>query len=182
MCNGANLGFRKQVFLEVGGYEGNMDVPSGDDEFLARKVLRKYPSGVKFLNAKDAVVSSSIQTTLSQFFNQRLRWAGKWKYNKSYISKIAAVLIFISQLAFMALIVSMILGWADLRIGGLFVLGKILLESVFLMSVARFMQSRWSWWAFFTLQLIYPFYVMGVGLLAQSGTYVWKGRTLSHKK
>ena len=32
MCNGANLAFRKEVFAEVGGYEGNLSIPSGDDE------------------------------------------------------------------------------------------------------------------------------------------------------
>ena len=29
LCNGANLAFRKSAFLEVGGYEGNMDILRG---------------------------------------------------------------------------------------------------------------------------------------------------------
>ncbi len=37
MCNGANLAFRKDVFNEVSGYKGNIQIASGDDEFLMRK-------------------------------------------------------------------------------------------------------------------------------------------------
>jgi poly-beta-1,6-N-acetyl-D-glucosamine synthase len=48
MCNGANLAYRKHVFEEVKGYEGNVHVPSGDDEFLMRKIHKKFPEGILF--------------------------------------------------------------------------------------------------------------------------------------
>src|SRR5688572_12389412 len=46
MCNGANLAFRKEVFQQVGGYAGNEHIASGDDEFLMRKILQRYPRGI----------------------------------------------------------------------------------------------------------------------------------------
>ncbi|MBC8343602.1 MAG: glycosyltransferase, partial [Bacteroidetes bacterium] len=43
MCNGANMAFRRDVFLEVNGYAGNEHIASGDDEFLMHKMAAKYP-------------------------------------------------------------------------------------------------------------------------------------------
>jgi cellulose synthase/poly-beta-1,6-N-acetylglucosamine synthase-like glycosyltransferase len=38
MCNGASLAFRRKSFEAVNGYEDNLHIPSGDDEFLMRKL------------------------------------------------------------------------------------------------------------------------------------------------
>ncbi len=44
ICNAANLAFRKSVFLEVGGFDDNLHLTSGDDELLMQKIalLKKY--------------------------------------------------------------------------------------------------------------------------------------------
>jgi biofilm PGA synthesis N-glycosyltransferase PgaC len=59
MCNGANLAFRKGVFLEVGGYTNNFHIPSGDDEFLMRKIFKLFPQGILFLSDSNAVVTTA---------------------------------------------------------------------------------------------------------------------------
>ncbi len=182
MCNGANLSFLREIFLHVNGYEGNMDIPSGDDEFLARKILNKYPNGVRFLNSASAVVSSKFQPTWRQFLNQRLRWAGKWKHNKSFTSRVLAVFIWLSHSCYIVLLAGMIAGWFNLWLGMTLIGCKMLLELFFLVRVSNFLDALWSWPAFLLLQFGYPFYVIVVGILAQSGTYEWKGRTLSHKR
>ncbi|MEQ8303624.1 MAG: glycosyltransferase [Cyclobacteriaceae bacterium] len=182
MCNGANLSFHREIFLQVNGYEGNMEIPSGDDEFLARKVLNKYPNGVRFLNSAGAVVSTKFQPTWSQFLNQRLRWAGKWKHNNNFASRGLAVFILLSQCCFVLLLAGMIVGRFNLWFGIALMGCKMLLESFFLLKVSNFLNALWSWPAFLFLQFSYPFYVIVVGILAQSGTYEWKGRTLSHKR
>jgi len=33
MCNGANLGYRRAAFIAGGGYSGNLQFGSGDDQF-----------------------------------------------------------------------------------------------------------------------------------------------------
>src|SRR5688572_1499551 len=59
MCNGANLAFRKDVFFEVGGYANNLHIPSGDDEFLMRKIFQLYPKGIFFLSDSNGVVKTT---------------------------------------------------------------------------------------------------------------------------
>jgi hypothetical protein len=41
MSNGANMAYRRRVFTEVKGYNGNDSIPSGDDEFLLLKVASR---------------------------------------------------------------------------------------------------------------------------------------------
>jgi len=174
MCNGANLAFRKEVFNEVAGYNGNIQIASGDDEFLMRKIVDKYPSGVRFLNFYEGVVSTNAQQTLVDFFNQRLRWAGKWKHNSDWIARLLAVFIFLSQISFVGLI---LLSISDPRIStvGIVVL-KLFLEGIFLFWVARFLERRFDGTAFIALQIFYPFYVVFIGSFSLVSSYRWKSR------
>ena len=179
MGNGANLAFRKFAFQFVNGYEGNLNIPSGDDEFLARKILNAFPGSVCFINAPDSVVTSRSSIKLKDFISQRLRWAGKWKYNSSLSTKMIAFYIMAVQITFIS--VAMTLFFHD-SVFLLVLLGiKVLLECLFLYAVSNFLGSRWNWVAFIVLQFIYPIYVIGIGIVSQLTTYEWKGRSLSHK-
>lgn len=84
LCNGANMGFKKSAFLEIGGYEGNLHIHSGDDVFLLEKMQE---SGKKiFYNTDPAgkVVTEPAQTVAS-FLLQRSRWGGKnFKYRQKW--------------------------------------------------------------------------------------------------
>ena len=41
-CNGANMAYRKDVFLEVNNFESDTSA-SGDDVFLLHSIKAKYP-------------------------------------------------------------------------------------------------------------------------------------------
>jgi glycosyltransferase involved in cell wall biosynthesis len=62
MCSAANLIFEKKVFEEVKGYQDNMHLLSGDDEFLMHKIFKLYPDKVKFLLNYDAMVTTSASS------------------------------------------------------------------------------------------------------------------------
>jgi biofilm PGA synthesis N-glycosyltransferase PgaC len=177
MANGANMAYRKSVFEEVGGYHDNMHIPSGDDEFLLRKIAAVHPQSVWFMNVPDAVVRTKTMSTWSQFFNQRVRWAGKWRYNTSLLTMFVAVYVFLVQLAiaiaFLQLSVS---GWIPILS---LLCVRFVLEAILLYNVSRFSGIRWNWGAFVALQIAYPFYVLMVSIASQFMTYTWKDRRLS---
>lgn len=75
LANGANMAFRRSVFLEVGGYEGDR-YASGDDVFLLRRMVRAGKR-VAALPHPGAVVRTEAERTVRGFLRQRLRWAGK---------------------------------------------------------------------------------------------------------
>ena len=175
MCNGANLAFRKSAFVEVGGYADNMQIASGDDEFLMRKIVRRYPNGIRFLNYYEAIVTSNTQKRMQEFYHQRLRWAGKWRHNTDLVTKLVAVLVFVSHLAFLGLVGINLMGGGG---GGTFGLpiAKLFLEGVFIYWVSRFLHLRFNPIAFLSLQFIYPLYVTVIALFSLFSRYQWRGR------
>jgi biofilm PGA synthesis N-glycosyltransferase PgaC len=178
MCNGANLAFRKRVFLEVGGYDGNYEIASGDDEFLMRKIKARFPEGIMFMSNKQSVVTTKPCATLKSFLHQRIRWAAKWKFNSSVATKLLAVFIFVFQLSYVLLPVAALCHWMLPERAYFLIIIKIVLEFMLLYPVAFFLQIRWRWIPFLILQVLYPFYVIGVALLAQRQAVSWKGRAI----
>jgi poly-beta-1,6-N-acetyl-D-glucosamine synthase len=176
MCNGANLAYRKSAFEQVNGYEGNLTIASGDDEFLMRKIHHRFPGGVCFINSPDAVVETAAQPDLFSFFRQRVRWASKWHYSASVFSVALSVFILLAQISWLCALLILATSFHP----GIFVASivKILAEAVFLFRVCRWLNVKWNWSAFFVLQVSYPFYVIAVGIASNFLPKTWKGRNI----
>jgi cellulose synthase/poly-beta-1,6-N-acetylglucosamine synthase-like glycosyltransferase len=176
MCNGANLAYRKDVFQEVGGYDDNLKVASGDDEFLMRRIFKKYPKGICFNNDQDGIISTQPQQSLSQFIYQRIRWAGKWKSHNDLTSKLLALYVF----AFHTIVLLLPILFITRYISGYeilsFLILKLTAEFIFLYPVTAWLNIRWHWLSFILLQLLYPVYAIGVGLASLFLQPSWKGR------
>jgi poly-beta-1,6-N-acetyl-D-glucosamine synthase len=176
MCNGANLAFRKAIFFEVGGYTNNLHIPSGDDEFLMRKIFEYCPDGIKFISDSKAVVNTSASLGMKEFLHQRVRWAGKWKYNVSSSNAVLAIFIFCFQLSVLLLPIVIAMGWIGVSLGLALFFLKFIAEGFFLKKIARFIKVPWRWPAFIFLQIFYPIYAVWIGLISSFSTFEWKGR------
>jgi poly-beta-1,6-N-acetyl-D-glucosamine synthase len=179
MSNGASMAFRKTSFIAVDGYEGNLHISSGDDEFLMRKLSKKFPGSVKPMNFSLEVVATRAHTSVKAFVNQRLRWAGKWNVNDSMVASGLAFFILMFQLTVITTFGFLIFRKYNLEAGTLLGI-KFLLEGYFLFTVNRNTSQQFSWTAFLILQVIYPFYVLIIGILSQLLDYEWKGRKKSY--
>src|SRR5688500_9835846 len=173
-CNGANLAFRKKAFSDVKGYEGNLFVPSGDDEFLMRKIQTLYPGSIRFLHDERTVVTTQTQPDPDALLNQRVRWASKWRYNSSMFAQALAVAVVLLQIAF-------IINWCFVFSGAILqalflIVVKLILEAAFLLQVCRFLRTRWNWSAFFSLQVLYPLYVVTIAVTSFFVPFQWKNR------
>jgi len=93
MCNGANLAYEKRAFYEVGGFEGIDKIASGDDIMLMNKMNKKFTNEILFLKCTDAVVYTKACDTVSDFFQQRLRWASKAFKVKSLHTLFSAIIV-----------------------------------------------------------------------------------------
>ncbi|MFH1195311.1 MAG: glycosyltransferase [bacterium] len=107
ICSAANLAFRKEAFYLVGGYKDNMNLSSGDDEFLMQKIHRQTDYKIKFSLHPDSIVKTDPNKNISQFFEQRRRWSSKGFFYKSKFLIFTLVLIF---LFYISLPVQLILG------------------------------------------------------------------------
>jgi poly-beta-1,6-N-acetyl-D-glucosamine synthase len=174
MANGANFAFRKATFNQVHGYDGNEHIASGDDEFLLKKIFEAHPDGVVFNNQPDSVVRTLPQLSLKDFFQQRFRWAGKWKHQSNVKVKSVAVLVFLFQL--MSIVAwGMMFGEHAKMVAVLLVI-KALAEGCFLYRVSSFLKSTFSLVAFALLQIIYPLYVVFTGVASIVVRPSWKSR------
>ncbi len=178
MCNGANLAFLKAAFIEVNGYEGNFSISSGDDEFLMRKINAKFPGSISFLNKAESIVTTKAQKSLKAFLYQRLRWAGKWKYNSSVVTKLLALYVFFFQLSFICVVVLTLTHKLDLKTAFFLVGGKIVFEFIFLSKVSSFLRIKGRTFYFLLLQFIYPVYVVSIALASNFISPLWKERKI----
>lgn len=179
MCNGANLAFRKRVFDEVGGYNDNVNIASGDDEFLMRKVFSKYPKGIQFIAEKLSVVQTEAHQNVAKFIHQRLRWASKWRHNTSVVT--VGLALYIVCIQMITLFCILLIFQLDTTIGVvalLFLVSKAILEGWFLYDVGKFLNVRWNWLAFLLLQMMYAPYVLFIGVSSNFIPNRWKGRSI----
>ena len=179
MCNGANIAYRKDVFLEVGGFKGVDKIASGDDMLLMGKIMKKYPRQVGYLFNQHAIVSTAPMKSWRDFFNQRIRWASKATYYKD--NRIFLVLLLVYMLNLILLLLPIGFFWAGwLWKGWLLALAlKSISEFLFLMPVATFFGEKKLMKWFFLMQPVHIIYIVVAGWLGRFGSYHWKGRKVN---
>ncbi len=178
MCNGANLGYRKEAFLTVNGFEGVRHIASGDDEFLMQKIRQKFPDGIRFLKHHQAIVKTHAHQTWKGFFNQRKRWASKWQHYDSIIPRLMAVYVFLSNAVLPVSFLATLAGFIHPNITLALWLLKCLPEWLFISTVLRFLGKENSILFIPLVQIVYPLYIFLFGLSGSSKGYLWKDREL----
>lgn len=178
MCNGANLAFRKSVFEEVSGYEGNEHIPSGDDVFLLKKISREYPAGIQFIPAVEAIVDTAPQETFRDFTFQRIRWAGKWKVKTSMLTKCMALFVFTINLIAISFPFLIVFRYIAVEVVISLIIFRSTVDRIFLKRMSNYMTLAWKLPHIILLQLIYPVYVVVIAIAAGSRPFIWKGRKI----
>lgn len=179
MCNGANLTYLKSAFYEVNGFAGNEDLASGDDEFLMHKIAAKYPDKVRFLKDPNTIVETHAHASWRSFYNQRKRWASKWKHYNNWQTTALAVFVFVANLVVPLTFGFWLFDFISAQNFFSVLILKFSAEFIFLSLIISFLRKKTLIWLIPFVQIVYPFYVVFFGLVAQKqGEYVWKGRKL----
>ncbi len=183
MCNGANLCYQKDVFMEVGGYVDSDEKASGDDVLLMYKIKKNYPEGVVFLKSKDAIVYTKAVDTIKKFVQQRKRWASKGFFALNKETKVVALLIYFFNIY---LVFAPIVGIVCFKNSSFFLFYietclilfgiKCIIDLLLLFLAASFFNKKRFLILFLPEQIIYLMYVVLFGLLGSIGKYEWKGR------
>jgi len=178
MCNGANLAYTKAVFTEVGGFAGNENLASGDDEFLLHKIHKLYPHKIAFLKNDKAIVYTSAHKSLTAFISQRVRWTSKWKAYQSKNAQVVAATVFVVNLLLFTSIALLLLGKLALLWFIAMYVAKFAIDFLFLNRVLSFLGRRRYLWYMLPLQLVYIPYVICTAIAGLFGRYRWKERTI----
>lgn len=178
-CNGANLAYRRDVFYELGGFNGIDHLASGDDELFLHKVAGKYPNGIGFCKSRSAIVYTDAKRTLRGFINQRRRWASKSTHykNKGIVALGLAIWMF-NLLLLLTGLASFFFEVSNYLVGGLLVaiISKLAVEAFFLYPICRF-ANRMDLLVYLPiLTVLHIVYMVYIGIAGNLGKYQWKGR------
>ncbi|MDD4971526.1 MAG: glycosyltransferase [Paludibacter sp.] len=160
LCNGANLAFTKNAWLDA-REDLHEEEQSGDDMFLLESV-KKRKGNIRFLKSESAFVITEQPESLVQFIKQRRRWTSKSTAYKDWqIIGAACIVLLINLLPLVLLSLSFINSTYIIIFGSLFLI-KYILDTTFLYTVRIFFQLDKIWFYSFILSLIYPFYIVYV--------------------
>ncbi|HMT29692.1 MAG TPA: glycosyltransferase [Bacteroidia bacterium] len=177
MCNGANLAFSKESFLQAGGYSYGKNHPSGDDTFLMLKLAKEGSGSVVFNKNRDSIMTTVPAETVNSFLSQRIRWAAKVKYYDENYIKWTGGFIFLVNFLILALIILTSLKLFSCEMLFILWILKSIGDLLFLGTVCTFAEQRNLLFVFLPAQLIYPLYsVAGAILASVRNGFVWKGR------
>ncbi|BAO75944.1 glycosyltransferase family 2 protein [Winogradskyella sp. PG-2] len=177
LCNGANFAYRKSTFLNLNGFEGNLNIASGDDIFLLEKFIKEDIKKVSYLKSEKAIVATNPVNTGTELIQQRLRWASKTSRSTNAFSKIIGSIILLGNLASILLIPLVIFGYLTSKIAiALFVI-KFSIDFLLLFKTSRFFKQETLLISYISSSIIYPFFSIYIVILSLFKSYEWKGRT-----
>lgn len=176
LCNGANFAYKKSIFIEVSGFEGNTNIASGDDIFLLEKITEKYPKQLHYLKCDQAIVKTQPQPTWADLFSQRIRWAAKTSATKKWFGKITGLIVLLmNSLIIMGLMLS-IIGVLKIKTLLYILFIKFNIDILLIYKSAFFFNQKGVLKYYIFGFLIYPFFSVCVAFISIFSGYKWKGR------
>ena len=177
LCNGANLAYKKTVFLELNGFQGNDNIASGDDIFLFEKFYKKHPNCVHFLKSNKAIVRTNALKSWKELIQQRMRWAAKSSSYTLGMGKFVGIIVLLMNLAF---IICMLGIFNDLEnsINYLYcMLLKVGVDFILIKQIAVFYTGNSQKIRAYLLgSLLYPFFSTYIIFKTLTSSYTWKER------
>lgn len=172
LCNGANLAYKKDIFLQVNGFDGNTNIASGDDIFLFEKFKDYDVKRVHYLKSKQAIVTTFPVKSWSNLIEQRKRWAAKTANFKSVKVKCIGLLLMLTNLTLLVLLCS-----GNIKIFAVFFILKILVDWLLFKPTLQFFGHNIGILNnYIPASFVYPFFGLYVFLTSVITKYNWKGR------
>ncbi len=175
MCGGANLAIERSTAARY-AYIYESDIASGDDMMMMLEIKKDSPERIMYLKSMAATVETAPQPDLKSFVRQRNRWTSK---SSRYTDKDvigAALIVFFANLAIVASFVAGIFSGRYLWLAGALWAAKAAVDFLFLHSLARFWNRKELMRIFVPAQILYPFYIVWVGIVGNIAPVKWKNR------
>ena len=179
ICNAANIAYRKKVFDEVSGFTYKHSLSSGDDELLMQKIRKETNYKIKFCMNKEAVVRTSSNRNLNQFYQQRKRWASKGLFYSNHYLILKLIMIFLFYLSFPLQLVLGIFYNPLFLISMLLCFSiKAMMEYIILKTGANNLFNKSILKPFIPAEVLHIPYILIAGISGALGDYIWKERKI----
>ncbi len=168
LCNGANMAIIR----------GHNEIPllnnisSGDDIFRLQHAVMTNRK-VWYTTAKNTLVYSKAEPTLSKLIQQKVRWIGKAKHYSDKFSMVFTAFVALTQIT---LIISVFCFPAKIWVS-LWVV-KILSEIILITKAINVYEQKFSLLHILLVGVLYPIYSTIIGIFSIFYVPQWKGRTI----
>ena len=175
MCNGANYAVYKDVMLEALEHV-NDKYSSGDDVFLLHYLSKKQKVG--FIKSYDAIIATRAPHSITEFFNQRIRWASKTSGYRNPFAVFIALICFLSSLIILINGIGSVFNADIFRIFMIIFIMKFIAELLFMIPVCGFYKKQHLLIGILALSVFHPIYVVVTAFLSLIYKPKWKGRKI----
>jgi len=173
MCNGANLGFRRDLFLN--NYNLLKEkIPSGDDMFLLHAARQDKNNRIIWLHNPEGSVVTPPAGSLTALLRQRARWISKAGAYRDLPVILLSATVFLSVATLGYLEVATIFNIRLLPLLAACFILKNAADIPLIHRAGRFFGQKPCTGLVMLLQLIYPFYLTGVLFSLFPGMHRWK--------
>jgi glycosyltransferase involved in cell wall biosynthesis len=177
MCNGANLIFKRNLFME--NIEAHRSISSGDDMFLLSRVV-KLGRDTSMCWEKFCRVEISTVNSWRESIDQRLRWAGKiTKLPSTKATVLHVFFALISAIHVLAFVGLFIPSW-HLE-SAVFLSVKVLAEVLCMCGVFSNRMKMKELMLALPQMVLYPFFSLFIFISSLFFIPKWKGRRVSLK-
>ncbi len=161
MCNGANLAFTRDAYMQ---HSENLHsgLNTGDDVFLLHSLKKEPGAAILWLESEEAMVTTAASPSLTAFLKQRRRWISKWNVYDDRMTILAGIIVLAAVLLQVYAYATLFMGsWCLLPAAAMLIL-KSIPDFLILLTVAdRYRNGKLMRW-FIPAQIVYPFYVISV--------------------
>ncbi len=176
MSSGANLGYLKRAFEEVGGFDGIDDIATGDDILLMQKFSEKFPGRISYAFSPKAIMDTEPEPTWQRFIRQRIRWASKARRYRDKKIFYILILVYLMNVSLLALMLICWLSPWHFAICLAAIGAKTIVEWGFVHDVLKFFGLTKLLAIFPLAQPFHVVYTVLSGTFGQAGAVEWKGR------
>ena len=181
LCNGANLAYSKSLFEAVDGFKNIDHVASGDDVLLLQKIAKFYPEKIGFIKNKEAVVSTTAKSTISGFWNQRIRWATKSSQYEQKQVLVVLGIVYLFCLSICLNLIGAVIFWNKAYFYAFIglLIAKSIVDFWMLRKATYFFGREKLLSVFWPSQFLHILYIVSIGTWSNiQKKYKWKGRTV----
>jgi len=180
LCNGANLAYKKDLFFEVNGYEGNNHLASGDDIFLLEKIRKLANTNIRYVCSRNVLVTTSPEDSWSTSIQQRVRWASKTKTQKNTTALALGIVMLLSNISVIASLILVFIFPLKVMYWISFIFMKWITDGLLLKFTATTFQEDFDDSDTIIPLFVQPFLYCWIAVHSLKGNYTWKGR--EHRK
>lgn len=176
-ANGGNLGYRREVFQEVDGFNSLSTPLSGDDDLFIQLVSRKTSWDLQYAFEPEAAVSTKPPANLRQFVAQERRRTSKGKYYSTWVQAMLIEAFLMNLALILTLPFSLCyLATYPLPLGAF--VGKALCEFLILIRAGRLFKRK-GLLRFFPLAVFLHIpYFLAFSIWGTLGSYRWKTKNI----